>query len=88
MIDTPRERDQFLRMADKFLGRQMERIFGEIAELRSEQAATREDIRVLTAIVLRHDSSLSAIIEQLHAMTAQFNRFNNRLGRLAEQPAE
>ena len=88
LIDTPRERDQFLRMVDKFLGRQMERIFGEIAELRSEQAATREDIRVLTAIVLRHDSSLSAIIEQLHAMTAQFNRFNNRLGRLAEQPAE
>ena len=54
----------------------------------AEQAAMREDLRVLTAIVMRHDSSLSAIVEQLRGMTAQFNRFNDRLRRLEEQPAQ
>jgi flagellar hook-associated protein FlgK len=36
--------------------------------------------------VLRHDASLSAIIEQLSGMTVQFNRFDMRLRRLEEEP--
>jgi hypothetical protein len=72
----------------EFLGAQMERTFAEQAKTREDIGSLREDIRVLTAIVLRHDASLSAIIEQLHGMTAQFNRFNDRLRRLEDQPAE
>jgi hypothetical protein len=72
----------------EFLGAQMERMFGRLDALQAGQEAIREDIRVLTAIVMRHDASLSAIIEQLRGMTAQFNRFNDRLRRLEEQPAK
>jgi hypothetical protein len=64
----------------EFLARQIERVL-------SEQASIREDLQVLTSIVLRHDASLSAIIEQLRGMTAQFNRFDMRLRRLEEEPA-
>jgi hypothetical protein len=63
----------------EFLARQLERVL-------SEQASIREDLQVLTSIVLRHDASLSAIIEQLRGMTAQFNRFDMRLRRLEEEP--
>ena len=59
----------------EFLARQLERVL-------TEQASIREDLRVLTAIVMRHDASLSAIIEQLRGMTAQFQRFDARLRRL------
>jgi hypothetical protein len=59
----------------EFLARQLERVL-------SEQTSIREDLRVLTAIVMRHDASLSAIIEQLRGMTAQFQRFDARLRRL------
>jgi hypothetical protein len=72
----------------EFLGAQMERIFGRLDALQAGQDAIHEDLRVLTAIVMRHDASLSAIIEQLRGMTAQFNRFNDRLRRLEEQPAQ
>jgi hypothetical protein len=63
----------------EFLGAQIERVL-------AEQAAIREDLRVLTAIVMRHDASLSAIIHHLQGMTAQFQRFEMRLRRLEEQP--
>jgi hypothetical protein len=55
----------------EFLGRQFERVFAELSAIRAEQTSIREDLRVLTAIVMRHDASLSAIIEQLRGMTAQ-----------------
>jgi hypothetical protein len=42
----------------EFLARQLEGVL-------SKQASIREDLRVLTAIVMRHDASLSAIIDQL-----------------------
>ena len=64
----------------EFLARQLDRVL-------SEQASIREDLQVLTSIVLRHDASLSAIIEQLRGMTAQFNRFDMRPRRLEEEPA-
>jgi hypothetical protein len=55
--------------------------------MRSEQVSVGEDMRVLTAIVLRHDSTLNGILDQLHAMTAQLNRLDTRLRRLEEQRA-
>jgi prefoldin subunit 5 len=69
----------------EFLGMQLERIFAELSGIRAEQTSIREDLRVLTAIVMRHGASLSAIIEQLRGMTAQFQRFDARLRRLEEQ---
>ena len=70
----------------EFLGRQFERVFAELNAIRAEQVSIREDLHVLTTIVLRHDASLSAIIEQLRGMTAQFNRFDMRLRRLEKEP--
>lgn len=67
------------------LGRQFERLFSELAAIRDEQSAIRGDLTVLTAIVLRHDATLNGILEQLHALTAQHNRFDIRLRRLEEQ---
>jgi hypothetical protein len=72
----------------EFLGAQFERMFEELRSVRADQASMRDDIRVLTTIVLRHDGTLNAILDQLHALTMQHNRFNDRLRRLEDQPAE
>jgi hypothetical protein len=59
-----------------------------LAEIRAEQISFHDDMRVLSAIVLRHDATLNGFLEQLHALTAQHNRFDIRLRRLEEQRAE
>jgi hypothetical protein len=71
----------------EFLGAQMERML-------ADQAAMRDDIRVLTAIALRHENTLKNMAEemrdmlgQMRAMVAQHSRFNDRLRQLEEQPA-
>jgi len=65
----------------EFLARQLDRVIGE-------QAAMRDDIRVLTAIVLRHENTLVDMLQQMRTMVAQHQRFNDRLRRLEEQPAQ
>lgn len=72
----------------EFLGAQMERML-------ADQAAMRDDIRVLTAIALRHENTLKNMAEemrdmltQMRAMVAQHQRFSDRLRRLEDQPAE
>lgn len=40
----------------EFIGAQLERMFAEQAKMRGEIAGLRDDIRVLTAIVLRHET--------------------------------
>jgi hypothetical protein len=72
----------------EFLGAQMERVFSELRAIRADQAEMRDDIRVLTAIVLRHENTLKDILGQIRAMVAQHQRFNDRLRRLEEQPAQ
>jgi len=72
----------------EFLGAQFERLFGELNTMRAEQTAMRDDIRVLTAIVLRHENTLVDMLQQIRAMVAQHSRFNDRLRRLEEQPAQ
>jgi hypothetical protein len=69
----------------EFVARQLERVL-------AEQAATRDDLRVLTSIVLRHetmigrlDDTMRATLEQIRAMVAQHQRFDARLRRLEEQ---
>jgi hypothetical protein len=71
----------------EFLGAQMERLL-------ADQAAMRDDIRVLTAIALRHENTLNYMREemrdmlrQMSAMVAQHSRFDDRLRRLEERAA-
>jgi hypothetical protein len=72
----------------EFLGVQMERILARLDTLQAGQESIREDMRVLTAIVLRHENTLIDILQQIRAMVAQHQRFNDRLLRLEEHPAK
>jgi len=62
----------------EFLGAQMERMLTRLETL-------QEDMRVLTAIVLRHENMLASIKTEMHdmagqmrAMVSQHARFNDR----------
>jgi hypothetical protein len=92
VIDTPYKRDQFSHMAEnvtlEFLGAQRERMFARLDTLQAGQDSLREDMRVLTAIVLRHENTLIDTLQQIRAMVAQHQRFSDRLRRLEEQPAQ
>ena len=70
----------------EFLAAQQRRMLDEMALM-------RDDIKVLTAIVLRHEETLIRILEQVTAMVAQNARIVDRLraldervSRLEEQP--
>ena len=65
----------------EFLGAQMERML-------ARQETLQEDMRVLTAIVLRHENTLVDMLQQIRAMVSQHQRFGDRLHRLEEHPAE
>jgi hypothetical protein len=65
----------------EFLGAQMERML-------ARQETLQEDMRVLTAIGLHHENTLVDTLQQIRAMVAQHQRFNDRLRRLEEQPAQ
>ena len=61
--------------------------------MRGEMGSIRDDLRVLTAIVLRHEETLTRVLEQITAMVAQNARvvdrlraFDERVSRLEEQP--
>ena len=55
-----------------FLGRAVERLTGEIMSM-------REDINVLTSLVLRMDNTQTALLGELRAIHSQQQRMNNRL---------
>ena len=62
----------------EFLAAQQRRMLDEMASM-------RDDIKVLTAIVLRHEETLIRILEQLTAMVAQNARVVDRLRALDER---
>jgi hypothetical protein len=62
----------------EFLAAQQRRILDEIASM-------RDDIKVLTAIVLRHEETLIRVLEQMTAMVAQNARIVDRLRVLDER---
>ena len=62
----------------EFLADQQRRILDELASM-------RDDIRVLTAIVLRHEETLIRVLEQMTAMVAQNARIVDRLRTLDER---
>jgi len=59
------------RVTLELLGKQLERVI-------AEQNSTRDDLRVLTAIVLRLEGTLNGVLGQLHAMVSQHQRFDAR----------
>jgi hypothetical protein len=58
------------RVTLEFLGKQLERVI-------VEQNSTRDDLRVLTTIVLRLEGTLNGVFDQLHAMVSH-QRFDAR----------
>jgi hypothetical protein len=67
-----------IKLADpdlNFLARQNERILTEVASL-------RDDMAVLTAMVLRLDGSHTALLQETRATHAQIARMNDRVRKL------
>ena len=51
------------RVTPEFLGKQLERVI-------AVQNSIHDDLRVLTAIVLRLEGTLNGVLDQLHAMVS------------------
>lgn len=60
-----------------FLARQNERLITEVSSL-------RDDMGVLTAIVMRLDSSQAALLVELRATHGQIARMNDRVRKLED----
>jgi hypothetical protein len=60
-----------------FLSRQLDRVLTEIGSL-------RDDMAVLTAIVMRLDGSQSALLQETRATHSQIARMNDRVRKLEE----
>ena len=58
---------------------------GQQRQMLDEMASMRDGIRVLTAIVLRHEETLIRMLEQLTAMVAQNARVVDRLRAVDER---
>jgi hypothetical protein len=69
----------------EFLGAQLERVLAELRAVRADQAESRDDIRVLAAIVPRHENTPNDMLEPIRAMVARQARFNDRLRRLEQE---
>jgi hypothetical protein len=61
-----------------YIGRALQR-------LTSDMAALRDEMRVQTAMILRQDGPLNAVLEQLGAMVAQHQRTAERVRQLEEE---
>lgn len=66
------------RITLEFLSKQLERVI-------AEQNSTHDDLRVLTTIVLRLEGTLNGVLDQLHAMVSQHQRFDARLRGVEEE---
>jgi hypothetical protein len=65
----------------EFIGRQLHAVLAEVASF-------RDDMRVLTEIVMRLESSHHRLAEQVSAMVRQHQRFNDRLRSLEDERFE
>jgi DNA-binding transcriptional regulator YbjK len=61
-----------------FIGQALQRLTTEVASL-------RDDMRVLTAIVMRLDNSQGRMPEELRGMHRQYSRVSERVRQLEEQ---
>jgi outer membrane murein-binding lipoprotein Lpp len=62
-----------------FLARQIDRLITDVA-------GVRDDMAVLTAIVLRLDGSMTALLQETRATHAQIARMNERIRKLEDVP--
>ena len=59
----------------EFLARQQQRVLDELSTV-------RDDMQVLTAMVMRLDGTVGLVVTELRAMHSQHNRLANRVRRL------
>jgi hypothetical protein len=76
----------------EFLAAQQQRVLDELGAVRVEMAVQRtefvtirDDITVLTAVVMRQENTLKAILDQLRTMTTQQHRFGEPLRQIEEE---
>ena len=62
----------------EFLARQQQRMIEEMSSM-------RDDMQVLTAMVMRLDGTVGLVLTELRAMHSQHNRLANRVRRIEEQ---
>lgn len=62
----------------EFIGAQLERLTGDVGGL-------REDMAVLTSIVLRQDATLTALLNEVRTTHSQIGRLSDRVRRLETQ---
>jgi len=65
----------------EFLARQQQRMLEEMASM-------RDDMQVLTAMVMRLDGTVGLVLTELRAMHSQHSRLANRVRRLEDQRDE
>ncbi|MGA8615020.1 MAG: hypothetical protein WB760_25750 [Xanthobacteraceae bacterium] len=65
----------------EFLAGQQQRMLDEVGSM-------RDDMQVLSAMVMRLDGTVALVLTELRAMHSQHQRLANRVRRLEEQPAE
>jgi hypothetical protein len=62
----------------QFLARQQQRMLDEMGSM-------RDDMQVLTAMVMRLDGTVGLVLTELRAMHSQYQRIANRVRRLEEE---
>jgi predicted nuclease with TOPRIM domain len=66
-----------INMADVSLAKQLERLLGEVANV-------RDDLTVINAMIARQEASLQTVIVELRTMQRQFSRMNDRVAKLED----
>jgi len=69
----------------EFLARQQQRLLDEMSLMRDDIGSFRDDMQVLTAMVMRLDGTVGLVLTELRAMHSQHNRLANRVRRVEEQ---
>jgi hypothetical protein len=70
------------------LARQQQRVLDELRGVRGEMGTVRDDMQVLTAMVMRLDGTVGLVLTELRAMHGQHQRLANRVRRLEEEREE
>jgi hypothetical protein len=69
----------------EFLARQQQRILDEMSSMRDDVGSFRDDMQVLTAMVMRLDGTVGLVLRELRAMHSQHQRLANPVRRLEER---